>query len=297
MAVYFIYQKVAGQSIAQREDFMHRLDQTLFKNPLNILILLLFTFFNWGFELVKWQNLVHNVHPITIVNAAQQSLGALTASLFTPNRIGEYGAKAIYYKKGNRRKIMLLNLISNMTQMAITIIAGVIGLSFFLIQQRENLTPDQKKHLLVILIGILIASGIAYVTLKTIRGFYLDKIKLFIQTIPKIRLLCALGYSLLRYLIFSHQFYFLLLLFGANLSYLEAMTAISAVYLIASIIPSISFFDWLIKGSVAVWVFTFYGVSELAILSLTLLMWLLNFGMPALIGSYFVLNFNLKQRL
>ena len=69
------------------------------------------------------------------------------------------------------------------------------------------------------------------------------------------------------------------------------MFLVFAMYLIASTIPSLPMFDWLIKGSVAVFVFGLIGVNELVIVSITSIMWLLNFALPAVIGSYFVINF------
>jgi hypothetical protein len=60
-------------------------------------------------------------------------------------------------------------------------------------------------------------------------------------------------------------------------------------------------FDWLVKGSVAVSLFGFFGVDELVILSITSLMWMLNFALPSLVGMIFVLTFDessvtLRQR-
>ena len=53
----------------------------------------------------------------------------------------------------------------------------------------------------------------------------------------------------------------------------------------------LSLFDVVLKGSVAIWVFTFFNIEPLTILSITTIMWLLNFVLPAIIGSYFVLTF------
>jgi len=56
------------------------------------------------FEILKWQNLVSFYQKIvsfyqkiTFKSALIQSLSSLTASLITPNRIGEYGVKALYF--------------------------------------------------------------------------------------------------------------------------------------------------------------------------------------------------------
>ena len=73
------------------------------------------------------------------------------------------------------------------------------------------------------------------------------------------------------------------------------MIVISSMYLLASIIPSLAVFDVLIKTSVAVYLFSFLDVDELTILSISTLMWLLNFILPSMFGSYFVLNFKVPK--
>ena len=67
---------------------------------------------------------------------------------------------------------------------------------------------------------------------------------------------------------------------------------IFVMYFIASVIPGFVIFDWLIKGSVAVSLFGIYEINEIVILSIISFMWLLNFALPAVIGSYYVLTFD-----
>jgi hypothetical protein len=104
-------------------------------------------------------------------------------------------------------------------------------------------------------------------------------------------LLEAFSLSWIKYLVFAHQFYFLLRVFGVDLDYLLCMSLISISYLVASIIPGFVLFDWLVKGSVAVTVFARFGVDEMLVLSITSLMWLLNFGLPSLLGSFYVITY------
>lgn len=49
--------------------------------------------------------------------------------------------------------------------------------------------------------------------------------------------------------------------------------------------------DFVIKGSVGVFLFGLFQVNPMLILCITLLMWILNFAVPSLVGSYFVLTF------
>ncbi len=296
-AFYFIYNKTIHNEQISFQDFISRLEETVFSNPKSILILFLFTFANWFFEILKWKNLVSSIKKITFFDAFQQSLGSLTASLFTPNRIGEYGAKAIYYKKGNRKKIMLLNLLGNSSQMAVTVLFGCIGLVYFFSHFEVDLEIYRLRkaaYILAILLVTILTGSLG--RFKKIRGFYIDKIIDFIKNMT-LKIHLKNGFlSIFRYLIFSHQLYFLLIIFGIETDYITAMSLITSMYLLASLVPSLAFLDWLIKGSVAIWVFSFISANELVIFTITLITWLLNFGLPAMIGSYFVLNFNFSKQ-
>ena len=97
-------------------------------------------------------------------------------------------------------------------------------------------------------------------------------------------------YSLLRYLIFSFQFFFLLQIFGVDVFYVNAMIVITSMYLLSSIIPSLAIFDVVVKGSMALYLFGIVGVNDLTVLSIITLMWILNFAIPALVGSFFVIR-------
>jgi hypothetical protein len=67
------------------------------------------------------------------------------------------------------------------------------------------------------------------------------------------------------------------------------------MYILASIVPTISIFDVVVKGSIAMFLFSYLDVNEFIVLSTTTLMWLLNFVIPSIFGSYFVLNFKLPK--
>ena len=295
-AFYFIYNKLVNNGTLDFPVFIEIVSKNNVFSIKNVCFLLVLTGFNWFFEIIKWRLLVSSIKKITFKNALEQSLGSLTASLFTPNRIGEYGAKAIYFSKNHRKRILLLNLISNLMQMSITVILGCIG--FWVFSNTYAITIDYlklSKGIIVILIVIsFFILGIKQSKYK-IKGVSIEKIKQFIFKLPlKIKAFSFL-LSLIRYTVFSFQFYVLLNLFGVQFSYFEAMTIITSLYLLSSIIPSLFIFDVIIKGSVAVYLFSIAGVNELTVLCVITLMWFLNFVIPSIFGSYYVLNFNLPK--
>ena len=295
-AFYFIYNRLTTNLYLNFADFIDFLKENGVFSMKTILFLLILSFFNWFFEILKWQNLVQIIEKISFFDAAKQSLAALTASLFTPNRIGDYAAKAVYFKSSKRRKVVLLNLLSNIMQMTATTIFGLTGLCFFIYTYNPEISHYKLGRFIIILVLVLSFTLFGAKQSKfTIKGFSFQKVINFISNIPKTVHLKNALYSIVRYLIFSFQFYILLQLFGVDVSYFNAMVVITTMYLAASIIPSVFIFDVVIKGSVALFVFEIVGVNDLTILSIITLMWILNFVIPSIIGSFFVMRFNAKN--
>lgn len=296
-AFYFIYSKLAENENLQFNEFIAFLKENNTFSAKNIIFLIFLSLFNWFFEILKWQQLVKTIKQISFRSALEQSLGGLTASLITPNRIGDYGAKAVYYAKQHRTKIVLLNLLSNMTQMTITTIFGLIGIMIFVNRYQIDVNYYRviKFLFLIVIIGLFAILGVKHRRFK-IKGFSFRRVSDYIKKLPSKTHFTTFVFSLIRYLIFSFQFYYLLNLFGVDVDYTKAMVVITSMYFTASIVPSISIFDVIIKGSVAVFLFGYVQVNELTILSIITIMWLLNFAIPSVFGSYFVLNFKLPKQ-
>ncbi len=296
-AFYVIFHKLFENDELNFRYFSHFLIENEVFSIKNGVFLLVLTCFNWFFETLKWQTLVDIIERISFKNALEQSLGALTASLLTPNRIGEYGAKAMYVSPKFRKRILLLNFIGNMMQMSVTLLFGIVGLSFLVSNYGLEFSTNSVVYLIISFIAILI--GFMWVFKQKsfkIKGFSLEKIKTFATKIPKKIIVFAMTYSFIRYLIFSFQLYVLLLIFGVTINYFEAMILISSMYVLSSIIPTLLMFDVVIKSSVAVYVFSLASIDELTILCVMTLMWLLNFVLPSIFGSYYVLQFKLPKK-
>jgi hypothetical protein len=124
-----------------------------------------------------------------------------------------------------------------------------------------------------------------------IKGLSIHNIVVFIQQLKTSVKLRVLGYAVLRYIAFSSLFYLVLLFFGGTLTYWSAIPLITSMYLLASVVPGFFIFDIAIKGGVSLWLFSFTDTGELTVLCTILLMWFLNFGIPAIWGSFYVARF------
>ena len=264
-----------------------------------ILAGLLFTILaaaNWFFEILKWQTLVCTFGRIDFKTALKQSLASLTVSLATPNRIGEYGAKALFFQSRYRKKILLLNFFSGMAQMAVTVFFGLIGLLYLF--GNFNI-PYSVANVGYFVIGLIFLAALAYYFKEKellLKGLSVVRVFNFFRSLPAGAIVRTFLFSLLRYAVFSAMFFGLLRFFGSTLSPIEAFPIIFAMYLLVSVMPAIFVFDVIIRGGVAVWLFSLVGVPEVIVLATVLAQWLYNFVFPALVGSYWVFTFQPATR-
>ena len=291
-AFYFIYNQLANNDKLDWQKFI-----VLFQKNQSIggiAFILLLSVLNRFFEILKWQNLVEFIHKISLGEATKQVLGALTAGLFTPNGVGEYAGKALFFDKGNTKKVIFLNLICNGIQMILTVIFGIFGLLYFNAQYNVITTKT-----VAILFGFLILLFIVLFSVKkiTIKGYSIEKLIHKINEIPKPIHQKNIFLGICRYLVFSHQYYFLFLAFDVDLPYSTLIATISSVYFLASSLPTFQFLDFAVKGSVAVYFFGILGVNEWIVIFISTLMWFLNVVLPVIIGTYYVLNFKIISKV
>jgi hypothetical protein len=91
--------------------------------------------------------------------------------------------------------------------------------------------------------------------------------------------------SVLRYLIFTLQFVLVLQIFNVELSVIEMITCVAVNYFLITAIPTYALAEIGVRGTVATAVFSVYGVDALPVISASLIVWMINLAVPALIGT------------
>lgn len=278
-----------------------------------LLVLLVLMVVNWGLEAIKWKTLISKIEKVGFFKAFQGVLTGISISSFTPNRVGEFFGRVFILQRASHVEGILITVLGSMSQLLVTIITGTIALLFFL---PRNL-PDAVfsggylyvsilvllLSLDVLLLGLFFnVSFLSKIKTNILRG-RLNRIQHFFRvfTFYKNReLFLVLVFSLLRYLVFSTQFYLLLRFFDVPVPFFEAIILISLTFFIMAVIPTIALTELGIRGSVALYVFGLYlsryyadsSIYNIGIFSSSVFLWLINLGFPALMGTFFV--FRLK---
>lgn len=289
-AFYYIYNQLSKDKTLDFQQLM-----IVLKKPDNyflIFLLLLLTFSNRFIEILKWRNLASLVRPLTVGQATKQVLSALTLGIFTPNGIGEYAGKALYFDKKDTPRIIFLNMVCNGVQIIYAILFGLFGLTVL-----NQIHPILPNNYLFVAYGTIVIVGFILFSARhfTIKGYSLNTVIQLLNQIPakkhRINLTLALG----RYLSFTHQYVILYYLFEVDIPYFQLFCAISAIYLLASSLPNFQFLEFAVKGSIALFIFSNYDINQWIIALVATLIWLLNIVLPISIGSYFVLTFKFKK--
>lgn len=279
LALYFIYQKISVQPWDKIEIALFRIKP----NEIYIIIIaILLSIVNWLFEIYKWNILSKQFSKISFGQSFRIVLTSFAISTITPNRVGEYGAKVMFYENAYWKQTLSYNFLGNMMQLLVTVLIAY-STYYFIPDEISSYLPYYWPYLLL------------FISLAMIVFLFKQDLNISLPWISKtvelklwknINLptkLIILFTSIVRYISFSFQFLILLSLFeNVNLIHFYSILALN--YLLISVIPTISITDLLIKGSVSIFTFSLVGINEISIIVVVLLAWIFNFVLPTLMG-------------
>nr|WP_256367524.1 MULTISPECIES: lysylphosphatidylglycerol synthase transmembrane domain-containing protein [unclassified Lentimicrobium] len=265
---------------------------------------------NWLIESIKWRFLMRKIENVKLSNSIQAVFAGTAISIFTPNRIGDYLGRIFILKKGDRLDGTVATITGNLSQLLITILMGSVALIYF----SETIVTDflQWNNIwiaisIILILSIDIILLIIFFKFPSIEnrlnrtfGIYRYPIIKHLNILAEYRmdeLVKVLSYSLLRYLIYSVQFYLLLLAFHFDLSIIDGMMVVFLVFFGITIIPSIAVAELGVRALITLFVFQLIGQYsqaefELGLIAATSILWLINIAFAAVIGGAFI--FNLK---
>lgn len=262
---------------------------------------------NWWLEIRKWQILAAPYEKINFISAFKAVIGSLAFGIATPNRVGEYGFRALYLSPANRKTGVVLTILSSLAQLFFTLTGGILAVVYWLAKNPEISARPSFPIWLLLSILLFFATG-TFLFIFYFRLSFSHKIsqrfRLLKKVIPsiaalklitnslRIRLLIL---SLLRYLVFLIQYIIVWNFFGADLHWQESLLSSAIIFLLMAFVPTIALAELGVRGQVSVWVAGVFTQNFLAIVAGTTCIWLINLFLPALCGSFLLWSFRLKK--
>lgn len=286
--LFFITYKIWNEPVLDELNSISLIDNF----GIYLLLFILLMFINWSIETLKWKALMKGVRELNFKSALLSVLAGISTGLMTPNRIGNFIGRTLYFEKEIKTKATLLTFMGNMAQFTATIIMGLIGFEIF---GRNQLTNYPQ---IIELIAIFLSLMALYIY------FYPKKIKFlkkfmnqtiidgidFVQDINNIKKTNILLLSLLRYFVFLTQFYIMLYVFEVDINPIVLLSALSLVFLITTIIPSVLFGKLFVREASAIFVLSQLEIQTPIILLAVFILWLVNLAVPSFIGAYLLIR-------
>ena len=262
---------------------------------------------NWGLEALKWQHLVRIFYPLGFRAAWQGVVAGIALSLFTPNRVGEYGGRILVVPAQYNWRTVMATGVGNFAQLLALVGAGFVAALIFA-GQHLDLEPFVWRSALFVGTLLMLPALAVYFSVRRLlpalgwfrRWKYTRKLwrqALVLRHYHTQLLAATLGWSVLRLLVYSGQFWLLLWFFGAHLPLAVAAPSIGTVFFIQTSIPLPPVLGLFARGEVALYVFGYSGANELAVLAATLGLFVINLAVPALLGAWVVVKTNVLKSL
>lgn len=282
---YFFYQQITKLTLTQFQLLSA-------KNPFYFFIIILLLFINWFFELWKWYYVL-NINKISYsFNQLFSSyFSGVTTGVITPNRLGNFIGRMIFFKGKVRTQLILGTLYSNFSQFIATILFGVFSFIFL----GEIIFDNYGNNLFYVALILSFVSVVLYFLVPYLK---LNNFRVFnrkfnilrnFQIQSKDLMFPLLFLSMGRYLAFSFQYFFFFLAFDVPPSLL-LLSGIFMFYLISTLIPSVFLGKLVVRETVGLLILSYFIENSAVIVVSSLLLWLINLGIPSIIGLIFILR-------
>ncbi|GJM31645.1 MAG: hypothetical protein DHS20C18_06460 [Saprospiraceae bacterium] len=234
-------------------------------------------------------------------------LAGVTISMFTPNRIGEYGGRILAVEARHNWTAVLASLVGSFAQLLALLGFGMFG-AFFFLQNKLNPEPYVLYSSFLLGFSLVLILGFIYfnvdLIIPLIRRFPLGKWRR-----PVLKQLLALRYyhrpllfrafflAFFRYAVYCLQYYLMLRFFGLYAPFWAAFSGIATIFLIQTSIPLPPLMGLMARGEIALLVWSDYSDNTLGILAATFLLFIINLSVPALLGAGIIVKTNVLKSL
>ncbi len=272
-----------------------------------IIFVLLASFFlmpiNWGIESYKWKLITQQVESIPYTTALKSVFMGICLGNIAPGRAMEFLGKIYFFKSENKPSVTILHFINGMFQMLITVLVGIAAIAYKF--QLVHSSAQLVYSIIIFGIVLIIFFCLAILNVSTIQR-KLKFIKWFKfsdstqqLSFSKMLLFKLVVLSMLRYFVFSFQFYLVYRVLSLPMPVMQMASSIAVYFMLTSLIPMISFIEPAIRAAIALFVFNQVNDSYISVVLSATLLWFINVVLPSIIGYLIILkakiNFNIKN--
>ena len=271
------------------------------------LITILLLPLNWLLEAIKWKTLLSAFCQIPLLRALNGILAGVSLSLFTPNRIGDYGGRVLAVPAQYNWYAILATMLGSYAQLLIILGGGLWGIMYFLNHYSDwpIVIYNGFWWLAFVLLGFafffffnisLLAKLIKSLRLPRRFNFlihYLYKVRHFNREVLSSALLIAA----FRYLIYCFQYFCMIKFVGIEVSLVGAFSCITAIFFIQSSVPLPPLAGLLARGEAALILWGHFSDNKMGILAATFGLFIINLVFPALLGLGIIVKINVLKSL
>jgi hypothetical protein len=252
---------------------------------------------NWWLETLKWHSFLSVHARVSFKRSFKAVTSGIALSLFTPNRIGEYGGRLLFMPYAFRWPVVFSTLMGSISQNLIAFGTGIIA---FILLFRE-MVLFQILGIFLLAVGVIcffkikdLATWICKWKLpKSLRKLN-HQLGYFEDYRPGL-LVKSLSIAGVRYLVYTSQFVLLLIGFEPEANVIDLFLGISCLYLFHTLIPMPPVADVLARTNIALILWSGTGMSELSISLASFIVWVINLLIPAILGSLAIGAFDPKK--
>ncbi len=271
-----------------------------------LFFIIIFMFFNWGMEAAKWQLLVMPIQRQSFWKALYTVLSGISIAIITPARLGEFAGRIVHLSSELRFQGFVSSVTGSISQLSITLLAGISAFPFLVYRYTDfiNQYPAFIFYLLCFicllscLLILLFYFGLPIIEKRLLKYKLFKKVLYNLDVMKHFTaktLFIVLLYSMIRYIIFTAQYFILFKALNLPVKLSDFWILMSTVFLVSSFIPSFSFGEVLTRGSVLVWVFALIQIPAEKLLVISFILWLVNLAFPALVGYIFLMRARVFQ--
>jgi hypothetical protein len=289
LSFWVIYAKLSGNVYLKGELSKWGYQSDIY---LSLLVVLILMPLNWGIESYKWKLVTKQLESISYQTALKSIFSGICIGNIAPGRSMEFLARIYFFKSENKPSATILHFINGMFQMIITLSVGFIAASSKLGDVRAS-----SYFFYIILAGaIILIACFCWIILHPTRiqkklGFikwFKNKEAIGLKPFSKTLLLKVLSLSIIRYMVFTLQFY---LIYQVLSPQSEGVFASIAMYfMLTSIIPMISVIEPSIRAAIALFVFSGTANNEVSVILSSTVVWIINVVIPSIIGYMIILK-------